>query len=554
MALSTAEITRFRAAVRDVETLAQRDLTRLWRQFDLTDATQVRDALADTLPDLIGGYHLAAGAVAADWYDLMRLEQEVPGRFQAIIAEGPTRERATALAGWGVGPLFGATDGAAAGLALSKVAGGLQRTIADGARSTIVTSAFSDPARVGWSRVTSGGCDFCLMLARRGAVYRSEDGADFASHDHCFPAGVTVTGPSVELAYRRWYQGELVIIGMAGGEELPVTPNHPILTSRGWVEAGLLSEGDDVVQRSRADLASLDVPHEDDVPAPIQHIWGAAGMNLLRSVPVAAEDFHGDGGAGKGYVDVVASHGFLTDVLDALAGELLAEIVGSRTGSTAVLDSFTAGGYGLLPSVGSLGRPDCGMGCARERTPFLVGHATESEFGGLGLPSNRQSSLTKPARDHSPRHPEPGRHRQNALAGLVGGEQLGGRIDAIVRRLSSTGSRYNPPAAQGDAERLRVMAELGGNLLERLSGGVQLSRVVKIRRVEFAGHVFNLQTVEGWFAANSVVVSNCKCDAVPEFGEAKKVRSYTPSQRFRTQEARDANNRRLREHLRDRQP
>lgn len=185
MALPQAEVALYRAALSDVAALAIGDLVRTAREFDATDAQRVRDALGDALPDLIAGYHLSAATVAADWYDLMRFEQEVPGRFAAVMAEPPDAGRAQSLAGWAVGPMFGAEDpDRARSLVLTKAAGGLQRAVLDGARATVLGSTVADPARVGWRRVTSGGCRFCSVRAGRGVVY-SESAADFESHDHC---------------------------------------------------------------------------------------------------------------------------------------------------------------------------------------------------------------------------------------------------------------------------------------------------------------------------------------------------------------------------------
>lgn len=168
--------------MRDVSTLAESDLRRYWRQFDLSDAEKVRDGLLDVLPDIVNGYYLTAATVAADWYDLMRIQAGTPKRFSAVIPEEPTAGRAESLARWSVAPLFSANP--AADIALTKVLGGLQRTVLNGARETVVKSAYADPAPVGWERVGSGNCDFCRMLIDRGPVYSASSG-DFESHDHC---------------------------------------------------------------------------------------------------------------------------------------------------------------------------------------------------------------------------------------------------------------------------------------------------------------------------------------------------------------------------------
>lgn len=188
---SLSDVAAYRAAQRDVSTLAQRDLVDLWRSVNTDDAEQAAEALVETLPALVTGYFVVSATVSADFYDLTRAQAGVRRRFDAVIPDPPDASRAQALARWGVAPLFSADP--APGVALSKIAGGLQRVVADGGRQTVVQSAAADPAKVGWARVTSGGCEFCEMLAGRGAVYGSTT-ADFLSHDACRCDAVPVFG------------------------------------------------------------------------------------------------------------------------------------------------------------------------------------------------------------------------------------------------------------------------------------------------------------------------------------------------------------------------
>jgi hypothetical protein len=82
-----------------------------------------------------------------------------------------------------------AANGIAADIAmangLTQASGAVARLVLDGGRETFMGTIQNDSAASGWQRVLGGaGCDFCAMLADRGAVYK-EDTADFASHDHC---------------------------------------------------------------------------------------------------------------------------------------------------------------------------------------------------------------------------------------------------------------------------------------------------------------------------------------------------------------------------------
>jgi hypothetical protein len=164
-----------RDGVTGLVVLAQRDLDALWRQ--VSTAAEAETALRDILPALIDTYGLAAGSLAADWYDDIRAKLGIAGSFTAFPADIKDTG-AQALVGWAVST---ATDTAAL---QELVLGGTQRRIANFSRQTVTGSSVADPKATGWQRVGSGECDFCSLLIGRGAVY-SEASADFASHDHC---------------------------------------------------------------------------------------------------------------------------------------------------------------------------------------------------------------------------------------------------------------------------------------------------------------------------------------------------------------------------------
>lgn len=162
----------------DIATLAREasiDLGRLWRDADT--AAALEEALRDLLPGLVDAYGAAAATIAADWYDDLRDETGVRGRFTAIPAE--IADTGTqALVGWA---LAEATDLPSF---QTLILGGTQRRIANFSRLTVSGSSVADPGAVGWKRVGLGRCDFCRMLIGRGAVYR-EATAAFQAHDHC---------------------------------------------------------------------------------------------------------------------------------------------------------------------------------------------------------------------------------------------------------------------------------------------------------------------------------------------------------------------------------
>ncbi|SDN79279.1 hypothetical protein [Geodermatophilus sp. DSM 45219] len=200
----------------DLETLlrlALNELGGIWRSLTGRDPNRFRDGLALALPALSEEYGPAAATLGADWYDDMRDLSGVPGTFRAIPAEMPDQGRYDALIGWGTDPLFrGNPEVNEAGeviripklgdpdfipdfaSAQGRVEGGFQRLVADMDRDSVIGSLKADPQARGWARQTTGeSCDFCKMIAGRGAVFSAET-ATFSSHDRCDCVCVPVLG------------------------------------------------------------------------------------------------------------------------------------------------------------------------------------------------------------------------------------------------------------------------------------------------------------------------------------------------------------------------
>lgn len=181
-------VQQYRTDLDELVRLASIDLAALWRT--VSDGDQGRALLAEVLPLLGDTYGSAAATLAADWYDDLRDELDVPRRFRAAVAV-PEIGRSEVLARWAVEPMFSPEPDLQ--LALKNAEGGMQRMIADSGRQTVIQSAIADPSADGWMRQASGGCGFCQILASRGAVY-SERSVTFGSHDNCRCTAVPAFG------------------------------------------------------------------------------------------------------------------------------------------------------------------------------------------------------------------------------------------------------------------------------------------------------------------------------------------------------------------------
>lgn len=374
--------------------------------------------------------------------------------------------------------------------------------MADTRREVYSADIVQRPDITGYVRMLNPpSCRRCVILA--GRWYRWNTG--FQRHPRCFPAGVVVSGPATEGATRRWYDGELVILTTASGEELPVTGNHPILTRRGWVPANLIQEGDYVVRSTRSEgAAAVVVPDHDQVPARIEDVWDALSVRGLARVESSSEDFHGDGQHGQ--VDVVRADGSFDGGLEsALAQHRQEHFLTATPGATLLLDgqrsaqlldrrdATLAGG-----SVGGL-----------DLRAFLVsGKRFVSDLPRFAHAAAPHSSLGEDARDGA-----------SGDAILSRQAVLGGSFDVLpddgFGGQNPLPSRWDAPGDSFTVETASGYASVGRDLLERLTGQVELDRVVKARSVQWSGHVYSLNSSEGWHVANSLIVSNCDCMHIP---------------------------------------
>jgi hypothetical protein len=280
-------------------------------------------------------------------------------------------------------------------------------------------------------------------------------------HPHCLTGDALITASGrITAVSKRWFDGDVVVVATSSGKRLTATVNHPILTPTGWVAAGLLDVGDEVIARpARVSVGGgvLGVDDHQDVPPSIAEIadaFGGARDVAPVEVPGAAEDFHGDGVAGQ--VTVVWADSQLRDRVDARAAQVAHD---------APLQIADMGEAGLLGDSDFHLRLE-GLRRATDRSMRSSGH--RRALGG-GHPPEADPPL---------------------LA-------LGAQLDA------GFGEPLGDSVA-GDTE-------LARQIKDGATGPVFADKVIGIDRHSFSGHVYNLETERGHYTGNGIVTHNCWC-------------------------------------------
>ena len=344
-------------------------------------------------------------------------------------------------------------------------------------------------------------CGRCIILA--GKPERSE--VAFRRHPQCFPSGVVASGPHIEAAARRWYDGELVILTTASGQKLSVTGNHPVLTRGGWLAASLLREGDEVFRSTGAEgAAPLMVPNHHQVPALVEDVWDALRVNGLVRVPTSPEDFHGDGIHGE--VDVAYADGALRNGVDSTFTQHGSEQLFSDAlmGLRQLVTQGLPGLMDVIPT-GRLGR---NVGGESLGLALLASHLSVAHEPSFAAPATFDAGFPQDAGNGSARNSVLSSNGVFASAREVGPHDLFG-VEGVRR------PRWDAAGLAVTAEGRLRNASRGLDLAARLAGQVEADRLVDVRRVEWSGHVYSLTSSEGWLSANSLIVSNCDCLALP---------------------------------------
>ena len=276
-------------------------------------------------------------------------------------------------------------------------------------------------------------------------------------HVTCLTGDALITsGGRIAASSKRWYDGEVVVLYTSCKKQLTCTPNHPILTPSGWVPAGFLMKGCDIICSS----GQQGILHADmgrnDMPATLQEIAEAFRLTarcVPAVVPVSSEDFHGDGMGSN--VTIIRANSLLRDErYPSLCEPCYEHLLGSRPLPSSLVRA--GGAAALFPglrasTVSRMDRHGASLSLSQRQLLPL-------ENFGLMMASRHNATLQQPAADNR------------------------------TRNLQLLSQRF-----------LRCATE------------VAVDQVIKVERSPFHGYVYNLQTELQWYSANTILTHNCRC-------------------------------------------
>lgn len=336
---------------------------------------------------------------------------------------------------------------------------------------------------------------------------------------NCVVGDTLVSGPAIRAAYRREYSGEIIVIRTSRGHELTITPNHPILTDKGWIAAGLLAEGDYVISRTSFNGMNSTSPNINENETRIEDVFNslAQSRNVFK-FPASTGYFHGD--ISDGEIDAVFPEGFLRDDINTALFEHKEEppfrfapkpsnSFSSSSGVDEVLFGANHAPYGVMSSFA-------------ERTPSFRSGAFEPDTHGIGLAiRQRNTHFGEICSNQSLRNSDFFSNFILPKTGIVHSEEFFGGDAGFSPQVQLPVSRVGDPmslyAVLNSMERASVLI---GDSLVRFTGNEKIDNIVFIERKSTQSsfiHVYNLETEDSWYYANSIITHNCRHSFYPFF-------------------------------------
>lgn len=340
-----------------------------------------------------------------------------------------------------------------------------------------------------------------------GTPIRSHPGCVF----NCFPGDTLVRLDSdIIRVIRSPFNGCVVDIGCADSV-ITATPNHPMLTQRGWVPAGEINEGDYLLQAfgDTVDMVESD-KQRDHVR--IADLFDAFSGEAVRT---AGTHFNFYGDVPDGDVDSAI-----------VQGRLCPDIVAKLT---------ERGGYFKLSGAAAV-MSGVGHDVSHVRVPRALGegpaiierHSGEADDVCLGAIADRNVCLFEASSDSGPVDAKALSKSQDRFPGKVTSDDFGAvqflPIEGMEAAATSIPRCIDTKGAEFQRQDVGAAVNLLGGIRDGRARLYKGFRVLNTFRRDFSGHVYTLETSKGWYRTtmNNYIVKNCRCWPEPLFYEKDK--------------------------------
>jgi SPP1 gp7 family putative phage head morphogenesis protein len=281
-------------------------------------------------------------------------------------------------------------------------------------------------------------------------------------HPNCLTKDTKVMG-GFNGILRSYYSGPIINIITRLGRRLSVTPNHPILTTKGFIAAKDIDDSTKLV--CYADfIKDLSVDADDKhKPVVIEEIFNMLSLLcVVERVPISPEDLHGDAVCGNSYVDIIDVNSHLPYNFKSLVFEEF----GNRFLESSPTNELLLNGLCSRDlCVNGISSSSTCIPCSREHLLFFRG----------GVPSG--------------------------LPYCLNNFRAGADVNTVVY--------------QSSFDNVFGTSEFITNLRESNAGLIEFDHVTDVFVTEYSDYVYDLLTNTQYYNASGVFIHNCVRAFVP---------------------------------------
>lgn len=347
---------------------------------------------------------------------------------------------------------------------------------------------------------------------------------------NCFPGDTLFDSfDCVNKIFRHFYSGDLSSVVTDNGFVIEATPNHPVLTTRGWVPIKHIQMGDEIIGALSEAFDGVEM-NDNYRKSTFKDCFNTFSVIFgSKSITASLHDFHDDIAPDE-KIDIINLDCKLSDKIDVTFLEKFCEFILTWAESRRI-DEHLSSDSRLLAALFSSIRIPAGIVSSFHQFFSIV---TRCESHTI-LHTLRSGSWFNTILDQPVLYDVEGnlislRKFFNTKSASIEFKQLMNRqiYKIMWRAISETGlGSVNSISSETLAQIVCADTKLSSNFFNAQTAFEQRHRVADNVLRKFTGHVFNLETINGYYGIlagerhknHSLVVHNCRCIAEPLLDE-----------------------------------
>jgi hypothetical protein len=330
---------------------------------------------------------------------------------------------------------------------------------------------------------------------------------------NCFPGSTEANlANGCDKLWRRRFKGTLTEVVLSDGTVLQSTPNHPVLARSGWLAMDRLKQGDHLFQ-SMPKTVNVANDQNDRLKSRFDYLFESMRADIGSESAMGSElDFHGDGSEDD--IDVVDVNGFLRNYFVAVLQQTFMQFMFARSGQPV---PSTLSGLGFKGEAdGRVRLSHRGISVRNQFAALRNRHFSHADRISFTDRAAMYATAGQDFRNCSTAASHGASDSLFALSGEVSADD-GIATDQALLRANDVAFNENSVSDEGVAESARLA-------WDELRGGAKrhplfdkLLQVTSTRKVDFDGHVYGLQSDNGWYRVTSanIITKNCRCYPEP---------------------------------------